>query len=61
MTEESSHDVHHPTPPSLPRVAGERPGWASGAAIERVLREASADAQLLADLAVMRSDVVEPR
>ena len=39
----------------------ERPRWASGAAIERVLREASADAALLEDLAVMRFAVVEPR
>jgi prevent-host-death family protein len=37
-----------------------RPQWASGAAIERVLREAAADAELLGDLAVVRDQLVEP-
>jgi prevent-host-death family protein len=38
----------------------ERSVWASGAAMERVLREAPADAGLLADLAPLREQVVEP-
>ena len=38
-----------------------RPRWASGAAIERVLLEASADATLIDDLAAIRGQVVEPR
>jgi prevent-host-death family protein len=38
-----------------------RPLWASGAAIERVLREAPADAGLLDDLAAVRDERVEPR
>jgi prevent-host-death family protein len=37
----------------------ERPMWASGAAMERVLREAPADAGLLEDLAVVREQTVE--
>ena len=39
----------------------ERPRWTSGAAMERVLREASADAALLRDLQAIRGEVVEPR
>jgi prevent-host-death family protein len=39
----------------------DRPRWASGAAFERVLRDASADAGLLDDLAAVRSEVIEPR
>ncbi len=39
----------------------DRPRWASGAAIERVIQEASADAALLEDLAAIRGQVVEPR
>jgi prevent-host-death family protein len=39
----------------------DRPRWASGAAIERALREASADTRLLDDLAVIRGEAVEPR
>jgi prevent-host-death family protein len=38
-----------------------RPQWASGGAIERVLREASADSGLLDDLAAIRAQVIEPR
>jgi prevent-host-death family protein len=38
-----------------------RPRWATGAGIERVLREASADAALLEDLSEIRGQVVEPR
>jgi prevent-host-death family protein len=38
----------------------ERPRWASGAAIERILREAPADAGLLDDLRAVRDEVVEP-
>jgi prevent-host-death family protein len=37
----------------------ERARWASGAAIERVLREAPADAGLLDDLAAVRDEVIE--
>jgi len=37
-----------------------RPRWAGGAAMERVLREAPADAGLLDDLAVVRGDVITP-
>jgi prevent-host-death family protein len=39
----------------------ERPAWTSGAAMERVLREAPADAGLLGDLAPLRGQTVEPR
>ena len=39
----------------------ERPQWASGAAIERILRESPADAALLDDLAAIRGQTVEPR
>jgi len=35
--------------------------WAAGPAIERVLREAPADAKLLRDIAPVRKQVVEPR
>ena len=38
-----------------------RPTWVTGPAIERVLREARADAKLLRDLAPIRRQVVEPR
>lgn len=37
----------------------ERPRWASGAAIERVLAEAPADAGLLDDLAAIRGQTVK--
>jgi prevent-host-death family protein len=37
----------------------ERAAWTSGPAMERVLREASADAELLDDLAVLREQTVE--
>ena len=37
-----------------------RARWVSGAALERVLRDASADRRLLADLAPLRDQVVEP-
>jgi prevent-host-death family protein len=37
----------------------QRTTWASGAAMERVLREAPADAGLLDDLAVLREQTVE--
>jgi prevent-host-death family protein len=37
----------------------DRPRWASGAAVERVLAEAPADTGLLADIAAMRQQVVE--
>jgi len=36
-----------------------RPMWATGPAIERVLRETPADAKLLRDLAPIRKQVVE--
>jgi prevent-host-death family protein len=39
----------------------DRPRWASGAAIEGLLREASADAGLLDDVAAIRGQVVESR
>jgi prevent-host-death family protein len=39
----------------------ERPRWSSGPAMERILREASADTALLDDLAAVRGQVVEPR
>ena len=39
----------------------DRPRWTSGAAIERILREAPADAALLADIAEVRGQVIEPR
>jgi prevent-host-death family protein len=38
-----------------------RPQWTSGAAIERVLREAPADAALRGELAAIRGQLVEPR
>ena len=37
----------------------DRPRWASGAAIERILQEAPADAALLDDLAAIRGQVVQ--
>jgi prevent-host-death family protein len=39
----------------------DRPRWTTSARFERVLREASADAALLDDLAVIRGQTVEPR
>jgi prevent-host-death family protein len=39
----------------------ERTVWASGAAMERVLREAPADAGLLDDLAALREQLIEPQ
>jgi prevent-host-death family protein len=39
----------------------ERPRWTSGAAMERALREAPADAALLRDLQAIRGEIVEPR
>jgi prevent-host-death family protein len=39
----------------------DRPRWTSGAAMERVLRDARADEGLLADLAALRDQVIEPR
>jgi prevent-host-death family protein len=39
----------------------ERASWASGPAMERVLRETPADAGLLGDLAPLREQMVEPR
>jgi prevent-host-death family protein len=38
----------------------DRPRWASGAAIERLIGEAPADAGLLDDIAVMRGQVEAP-
>lgn len=38
-----------------------RDPWVSGAAMERVLRDAPADAELLDDLRVLRDQLVEPR
>jgi prevent-host-death family protein len=38
-----------------------RPTWATGPSIERVLREARADAELMHDLAPIRKQVIEPR
>lgn len=38
-----------------------RPRWASGAAIERIVREAPADAALLDDLVAVREPTIEPR
>jgi antitoxin (DNA-binding transcriptional repressor) of toxin-antitoxin stability system len=37
-----------------------RPEWVSGAAMERVLRDAPADSGLLEDLAGLREQTVEP-
>lgn len=39
----------------------DRPRWASGAAIQRILTESPADEALLDDLAGVRGQVVEPR
>lgn len=38
-----------------------RPTWAPGPSLERVLREARADADLMHDLAPIRKQVVEPQ
>jgi prevent-host-death family protein len=38
----------------------ERPAWISGPAMERLLREAPADAELLDDLAPLREQTIEP-
>jgi prevent-host-death family protein len=38
----------------------ERPTWVSGAAMERVLHEAPADAALLDDLGPLREQTIEP-
>jgi prevent-host-death family protein len=37
-----------------------RPQWVAGAAIEAILRESSADAELLDDVAAVRGQVIEP-
>jgi prevent-host-death family protein len=37
-----------------------RPQWVSGAAMERLLREAPADRGLLEDLAVVREETIKP-
>jgi prevent-host-death family protein len=39
----------------------ERTAWVSGVAMERVLRAAPADSGLLADLAPLREQTIEPR
>jgi prevent-host-death family protein len=39
----------------------DRPRWASGAAIQRILTESSADEALLDELAAVRGQIVEPR
>jgi prevent-host-death family protein len=39
----------------------DRPRWTSGAAMERVILEASADPGLLEDLAPIRDQTIEPR
>jgi hypothetical protein len=39
----------------------DRPWWVSGPAIEAVLREVSADAGLLDELAAIRGQIAEPR
>jgi prevent-host-death family protein len=39
----------------------DRPRWTSGAAMERILREARADGALLDDLAPVRGQLIEPR
>ena len=39
----------------------ERPRWSSGAAMERILRDARADEALLDDLATVRGQVIEPQ
>ncbi len=38
-----------------------RPMWSTGPSIERVLREAPADANLMRDIAPIRKQVVQPR
>jgi prevent-host-death family protein len=37
----------------------QRPAWVSGAAMERVLRDAPADAELVEDLAPLREQTIE--
>jgi prevent-host-death family protein len=37
----------------------DRPRWASGAAIQRILRESPADEALLDDLSAVRGEVIE--
>jgi prevent-host-death family protein len=39
----------------------DRPRWTTGAAIERVIQEASADTGLLEDLAAIRGETIDPR
>lgn len=39
----------------------ERAAWVSGAAMERILRDAPADSGLLDDLAPLREQTIEPR
>jgi prevent-host-death family protein len=39
----------------------DRPQWASGAAIERILRESPVDEAILEDLAPVRGPLAEPR
>jgi hypothetical protein len=39
----------------------QRAAWTSGAAMERVLREAPGDAGLLDDLAPLRAQTIEPK
>jgi prevent-host-death family protein len=38
-----------------------RPAWAQGPSMERVVREARADAELMHDLDPIRRQVIEPR
>lgn len=38
-----------------------RPLWMSGAAAERILREAPSDPELLTDIAAVRDEQIEPR
>lgn len=38
-----------------------RPMWTAGPSMERVLREARADAELMHDLTPIREQVIEPR
>jgi prevent-host-death family protein len=39
----------------------ERSAWVSGAAMERILRDTPADSGLLADLAPLREQTIQPR
>ena len=39
----------------------QRPTWTTGAAVERILRESPADPELLADLAAVRGQQIDPR